>query len=315
MDDFLVGVLSNIGIVSFVALSAYVLLLCGEVSFGQQAFFAIGAYAAGLGAAMLGWPLARAPGLCLGALAGGAAAVVVGGATLRLSGFYFAMATLAFAEMVRIGFELFAWQVEVGGRPVGPKGTEGFGDVRYLFENGITPGQYLAAIYLLLALVLALLFAVERTRFGRALRQAGADPVLAELQGVSVVRVRLLAAVAAGALAGLGGGLYAHLLTYVEPGNFSIMLGVHSLAYGLIGGLGTALGPVIGVLIDIGVLESSRLFAGYRMIVFGGLVALLLIARPRGLLDERAVHWLALRTKGITDALAARRLGRALRRR
>jgi branched-chain amino acid transport system permease protein len=313
MDDFLVGVLSNIGVISFVALSAYVLLLAGEISFGQQAFFAIGAYAAGIATAMLGLPLA--PALCLGAVAGAAAAAVVAGATLRLTGFYFAMATLAFAEMVRIACELFTWQVDVGGRLVGPNGTDGFGDIRYLFENGITPLQYLAAIYLLLGLALAAFFALERTRFGRALRQAGADPVLAELQGVSVVRARLLAAAAAGALAALGGGLYAHLLTYVEPGNFSIMLGVHSLAYGLIGGLGTALGPVIGVLIDIGVLESSRLFAGYRMIVFGGLVALLLIVRPRGLLDERAVHWIASRIKGVVDALAARRLERSFRRR
>ena len=68
------------------------------------------------------------------------------------------------------------------------------------------------------------------------------------------------------------------------------MLGVHSLAYGLIGGLGTAFGPLAGVLIDIGVLESTRWFAGYRMIVFGGLVAGLLIVRPRGLLDEVVVR-------------------------
>jgi branched-chain amino acid transport system permease protein len=68
------------------------------------------------------------------------------------------------------------------------------------------------------------------------------------------------------------------------------MLGVHSLAYGLIGGLGTAFGPLLGVLIDIGVLESIRMFAGYRMIIFGGLVAVLLILRPRGLLDESVVH-------------------------
>ncbi len=313
MDDFLVGVLSNIGIVSFVALSAYVLLLAGEVSFGQQAFFAMGAYAAGMATAMLQWPLA--PALGLGAIAGAVGAAAVGGATLRLSGFHFAMATLAFAEMVRIVFELFTWQVEIGGALVGPNGTDGFGDIRYLFENGITPLQYMTGIFLLLALVLAAFFALERSRFGRALRQAGSDPLLAELQGLCVVRVRMLAATAAGALAGLGGGLYAHLLTYVEPGNFNIMLGVHSLAYGLIGGLGTALGPVVGVLIDIGVLESSRLFAGYRMIVFGGLVALLLIVRPRGLLDEGAVHWLALRFKGLLDAVAARRLERSLRRR
>src|SRR5262249_25479029 len=162
--------------------------------------------------------------------------------------------------------ELLTWQVEVDGALIGPKGIDGFGDIRYLFENEITPVQYLAAIYLLLGLVLATFLLVDRSRFGRALRQAGIDPVLAEMQGVNVVGVRLAAATAAGGLAGLGGGLYAHLLTYVEPRNFDIMLGVHSLAYGLIGGLGTALGPVLGVLIDIGLLESSRLFVGYRMI-------------------------------------------------
>jgi branched-chain amino acid transport system permease protein len=313
MDDHLIGMLSNVGIISFVGLSAYLLLLAGEVSFGQQAFFGIGAYAAGMGTAMLRWPLA--PALLLGAVAGALAAAAVGRATLRLSGLYFAMATLAFAEMMRIVFELFAWRIEMGGVSVGPNGSDGFGDIRYLFENEITPAQYLCAIYIVLGLVLAAFMALDRTRFGQALRQAGTDPVLAELLGVSVVRVRLVAATAAGALAGLGGGLYAHLLTYVEPRNFDIMLGVHSLAYGLIGGLGTALGPVLGVLIDIGLLESSRLFAGYRMIVFGGLVALLLIVRPRGLLDERAVHWMTMRARGLADALAARRLDRPLRRR
>ncbi|KAB2913988.1 MAG: branched-chain amino acid ABC transporter permease [Hyphomicrobiaceae bacterium] len=313
MDDYLVSVLSNIGIISFVALSAYVLLLAGEVSFGQQAFFALGAYAAGIATAMLRWPLALA--LCLGVLVGALAAAAVGRATLRLSGLYFAMATLAFAEMMRIGFELFTWQVDVGGSLVGPNGPDGFGDIRYLFENEITPAQYMLVVYGLLAVVLAALLVLDRSRWGRVLRQAGADPVLAELQGIRVVRVRLVAAAAAGALAGLGGGLYAHLLTYVEPRNFDIMLGVHSLAYGLIGGLGTAFGPVLGVLIDIGLLESSRLFQGYRMIAFGGLVAVLLIARPRGLLDERAVHWISSRAKGLFDALAARRLDHPFRRR
>ena len=313
MDDFLVGVLSNIAIISFVALSAYVLLLAGEVSFGQQAFFGLGAYAAGMGTAMLGWPLV--PALGLGALVGALTAAAVGGATLRLTGFYFAMATLAFAEMVRILFELLVFQVDVGGTLVGPNGPDGFGDIRYLFANEITPAQYMVAVYVLLAVVLALFAIIERSRFGRMLRQAGTDTLLAELQGISVVRVRLVAAAASGALAGLGGGLYAHLLTYVEPGNFNIMLGVHSLAYGLIGGLGTALGPVLGVLIDIGLLESVRFLAGYRMIVFGGLVAVLLIVRPRGLLDERAVHWLTSRIKERVDAVAARRLDGSLRRR
>src|SRR5262245_13302888 len=113
MDDYLIGVLCNIGIISLVALSAYVLLLAGVMSFGQQAFFAMGAYAAGMCTAMLRWPLA--PALLLGAIVGALAAAVLGRATLRLSGLYFAIATLAFAEMVRIAFELFTWQIDLGG--------------------------------------------------------------------------------------------------------------------------------------------------------------------------------------------------------
>jgi branched-chain amino acid transport system permease protein len=288
MDDYLVGVLSNIGVISFIALSAYLLLLTGEISFGQQAFFAIGAYAAGIATALWGWPLSAA--LFWGAAAGAVAAVLVGLPTLRLHGLYFAVATLAFAEMVRLIFEQFSYQVVIDGEPVGPNGTDGFRGIRYIFENDIGPLQFLALIYLLLAAALAAFMLLERSRLGVVFRMIGEDSTLAELNGVAVARVKVLAAGLAGALAGLGGGLYAHLTTYLEPRIFDVMLGVHSLAYGLIGGLGTALGPLLGVLIDIGLLESIRVFAGYRMIIFGGLVAVLLIVRPRGLLDETLVH-------------------------
>jgi len=288
VDDYLVGVLSNIGVISFIALSAYLLLLTGEISFGQQAFFAIGAYAAGIATALWGWPLSAA--LLWGAAVAATAAVLVGLPTLRLHGLYFAVATLAFAEMVRLLFEQFHYQVAIDGEPAGPNGADGFRGIRYIFENDVGPLQFLALIYALLAVVLAGFMALERSRLGVALRMIGEDSMLAELNGIAVARAKLLAAGLAGALAGLGGGLYAHLTTYVEPRIFDVMLGVHSLAYGLIGGLGTALGPLLGVLIDIGLLESIRIFAGYRMIIFGGLVALLLIVRPRGLLDETLVH-------------------------
>jgi branched-chain amino acid transport system permease protein len=270
-------------------------LLTGEISFGQQAFFAIGAYAAGIGTALWGWPLAVALGW--GALTGALAAVLVGLPTLRLHGLYFAIATLAFAEMVRILFEMWRYQVPIDGEPVGPNGADGFRGIRYIFENGIEPAQYLVIIYGLLGLALLGFLWLERSRLCVTFRMIGEDAVLAEISGIAVRRCKVLAAGLAGALAGIGGGLYAHLTTYVEPRIFDVMLGVHSLAYGLIGGLGTALGPIIGVVIDIGILESVRVFSGYRMIVFGGLVALLLILRPRGLLDEAAVHWLKKRLR------------------
>ena len=293
MDDYAIGVLTNVGLISFLALSAYLLLIAGEMSFGQQAFFGVGAYAGGMLTAMYGWPLplAALAAMVLGALA----QFLVGLPTLRLRGLYFAMATLAAAEMTRILFELVHFQRQIEGELVGPDGTQGFRGIRWVFEHGVEPIEYLAIVCALLGLALGAFLLVERSRLGATLRGVGEDAELAASLGVDVNRVKLGVAAAAGALAALGGVLYAHHNTYIEPRNFDIMLGVHSLAYALIGGLGTALGPLLGVVLDIGALEGSRVFHGYRMIVFGGLVALLLIWRPRGLLDERAVQWLRRR--------------------
>jgi branched-chain amino acid transport system permease protein len=291
MDDYLLSVLANIGMFSFLALSAYLLLLTGEISFGQQAFFAIGAYASGVATALWGLPFVLA--LVIGAVAGGAAAGIVGLLTLRTRGLYCAMATLAFAELVRLGLQQWIYVRTIGGEPVGPNGVDGFRGIRYVFEHNIAQGEFLAIIAGLLALVLAAFAIAERGRLGSLLRLVGADPLLAETQGVNVKAVKVASAAGAGAIAAVGGCLFAHLNTYIEPRNFDIMLGVHSLAYGLIGGLGTAFGPILGVLIDVGLLESVRVFQGYRMIVFGGLVALLLVFMPRGILDEVRVRWLA----------------------
>jgi branched-chain amino acid transport system permease protein len=293
MDEYAIGVLTSIGLLSFVALSAYLLLIAGELSFGQQGFFGVGAYAAGICTAMLGLPLPLA--IFVAMAAGAAAAGLVGLPTLRLRGLYFAMATLAAAEMLRILFELFHWQVEVGGDTVGPDGTQGFRGIRWVFERGVEPLGFLALVWGTLALALLAFFLIEKSKLGATVRALGEDPELAGTLGVDVLRLKLGVVAAAGALAALGGALFAHHNTYIEPRNFDIMLGVHTLAYALIGGLGTALGPLLGVALDLGLLEGTRFFQGYRMVVFGGLVALLLVWRPRGLLDERLVHRLRTR--------------------
>ena len=288
MDEYAIGVLTNIGLISFLGLSAYVVLICGELSFGQQAFFGVGAYAAGIATAMFAWPLPLAAVL---AMAGGAlAAALVAWPALRLRGLYFAMATLAAAEMFRIGFELLHWQVELAGEIVGPDGTQGFRGIRWIFERGVEPLGFLVLVWVMLAAAAASLAWMDRSRLGATLRAVGQDPELARSLGVDVERLKLAGVAASGALAALGGALFAHHNTYIEPRNFDLMLGVHSLAYPLIGGLGTVLGPLLGAALDIGVLEGSRFLQGYRMLVFGGLVAVLLIFRPRGLLDENLVH-------------------------
>ncbi len=300
MDDYVVSVLSNIGMISFLALSAYLVLLTGEISFGQQAFFAISAYLSGIATAMWGWPLWS--GLLLGALAAAAAASVIGVLTLRLRGLYFSIATLAFAEMVRLLFVIFHYQVVIDGEPVGPDGAEGFRDIRWVFENNVSPTEYMVIIYVVLFIIVALFFLLERSRLGSIFRMLGEDTLLAEMQGLNVIRFKVLASGIAGFIAGIGGAFYAHFATYLEPQIFNVMLGVHALVYGLIGGLGTAFGPLIGVGLDIGFLEAVRAIQGYRMIVFGGLVAVLLIFMPRGILDEERIHWIRLTWRRWRDA-------------
>jgi branched-chain amino acid transport system permease protein len=278
----------RIGIESFVALSAYLLLVMGRISFGQQAFFAIGAYAAGMATALFGMPLAV--GIAVGGLVAGAGGALFALPMAATRGLWFAAGTLAFGELVRVGLLGFHYQLPVGGELVGPAGADGFRGVRRLFTGGVTVPVFAMATWVILAAVIVVVAAVSRARWGEALRMIGEDEDLAAAVGIRVWRVKTAALATAAALAGVGGGLFVHYATYVEPGHVDVMLGAHGVAYGLIGGLGTPLGPPLGVALDIGVLESIRVLSGYRMIIFGGLVVVFLIARPRGLLDEATVQ-------------------------
>jgi len=291
MVQHLIGLSSDMAIMSLLALSAYLLLLVGRVSFGQQAFFGLGAYASGILSAMFHAPLLLALGF--GMMFGALCSWLLAMPTMTLSGLHYAVATLAFGEMARIVLSGWQWQVSSPDGPVGPAGIEGFRDIRWLLEHDITPAHFLGLTLAILALVLVVLMRTERTRLGVALRMTGQDDTLAATQGIDVSQVRLFAAAVAGALAALGGGLYAHRTTYIEPALFDPMLGVHAVGYALLGGLGTALGPLVGVMFDLGLLDATHLFSGWRMVVFGGLLALFLRWRPRGLLDEQLVHWLS----------------------
>lgn len=298
MGEYGLSILANMGLLSFLALSSYVLLIGGSMSFGQQAFFAIGAYAAGIATVLWAMPLGLA--LVLAAAAGAFAAGTMVAFTHRLGGVYFSVASLAAAEAIRIGLELFSLRAATPeGRMIGPNGTEGFGGIRYLYERGFSQAEFVLLIYGVLCLVLLGLLASERARFGLALRMVGEDAELAGVLGIDARKIRLAAAAASGAVAAIGGGLFAHYNTYIEPRNFEVMLGIHGLFYTLIGGFATPLGPLLGVFIDVILMEISRILQGYRMVVFGGVVAVILILRPRGILDDRLVHRLRAWTKRV----------------
>ena len=292
LNDYLLTVISNIGMISLIAISAYILLITGEISFGQQAYFGISAYSGAIATTLWGWPFWVS--LLFGSLIAGIAGGVVSAMTVRISGLYFSISTLAFSEMVRLSLLKFSYQKEIDGELLGPNGAEGFGGIRWVFDNNISVFQYTLLIYLILFLVITFLFFIERSGLGMIFRMIGQDPMLTRVHGINPVNYKVIAAALAGFIAGLGGMLYAHSFTFIEPQIFNVMLGVHSLAYGLIGGLGTVFGPLIGVALDIGLLESIRFIHGYRMSVFGGLVASMLILMPRGFLDEKRVYRLRL---------------------
>ncbi len=284
-----VGLVIQVVVLCLVALSAWLLLRVGRISLGQQAYFGIGAYGAALLTAVGQWPLPAA--LLAATLVAVVCALLVSGPLLRLPGLHYAVATLAVAELLRLG--LSGWRLQVpqaGGQRVGPDGVQGFRDIRWLFEHQVGQTEYMLWALLALGLTVVTLLLLARTRLGLAMQAVGQDELLADSQGLPVQRIRLLASALAAAVAALAGGLYAHQLTYIEPAIFDPMLGIHAVGYSMLGGLATPLGPLLGAAFDLGLLEATRLFEGWRMVLFGTLVAFFLRWRPRGLLDENLLH-------------------------
>ncbi len=284
-----IGLVIQMVVLCLVSLSAWLVLRVGRISLGQQAYFGIGAYGAALLTSVGQWPLDMA--LLAATLAGALGAALVSWPLLRLPGLHYAVATLAVAELVRLGLSGWRYQVpQANGQRVGPDGVDGFRDIRWLFDHQVGQTEYMVWALLALALVVMALLLLSRTRLGLAMQAVGHDELLADSQGLPVHRIRWLVTVFAGGVAAFAGGLYAHQLTYIEPAIFDSMLGIHAVGYSMLGGLATPLGPLLGAAFDLGLLEATRLFDGWRMVLFGTLVAVFLRWRPRGLLDEAMAH-------------------------
>jgi branched-chain amino acid transport system permease protein len=211
--DFYFGLGQTVGIHTLLGLSAYIVLLTGQVSLAQAAFFAIGAYAAGMLTVLAGWHVV--PALSVGSALGAVTACAVGIPALRVKGLMLVVATLAFGEGVRLFFFNFDYQVAKGGIQVGPLGGEGFRQIRFFPEHGWTTGGVMLFIWVLMIGVVALLWWFDRSRYGAVLRAVGEDEVAAQSVGINLTAVKVSAMTVGGAIAGLGGGLYAHYTTHI----------------------------------------------------------------------------------------------------
>jgi branched-chain amino acid transport system permease protein len=287
--EFYFGLLQIVGVHTVIGLSAYVVLQTGQVSMAQAGFFSIGAYIAAMLTVLAGWHIV--PALLVGATLAGAVACIVGFPALRVKGLILVVATLAFGEFIRLFWFNFDYQIAKGGIQVGPLGGEGFRQIRFFPENGWTTAEVALFIWVIVIMVMAALWWMDRSRAGAVLRAVGEDELAAQSVGINLTVVKVAAFTVGGFIAGIGGAIYAHYTTHIEHLNFGVMLATFAIAYPILGGLRNVFGTLVAVIFIQGILvEGLRFMGDWRNLLFGALIVLAMNIQPRGLIDERSVR-------------------------
>ena len=158
---YYLGLVQLIGIHTLLGLSAYVLMLTGQLSLGQAGFFAIGAYSAGILTVIFELPIL--PALLAGAFIAAFFAFLVGFPALRVKGLMLVVATIAFSEFVRLFFFNLSRRVARGDIEVGPDSTNDFREIRYFVANGWSAWEITAFVWIFVVLVMALLWWADRS--------------------------------------------------------------------------------------------------------------------------------------------------------
>ena len=304
----------SMALAALLALSLYIPFLAGQLSLASPGFYALGGYIAAVLATRV---LPSASGfssipsllleIALAAAAAGLLAVVVGVPALRLRGIYFALATIAFVEILRV----LSLNLEITGGAVGIFGVP---------QPFATQLGYLWVVAPLLLAAMAFMWRLERTRAGRALVALREDELAADAMGINPTYYKTLAFTMGAMLAGVVGAVSAHFLNTwnARQGTFDASVGL--LAFVLIGGSRTFVGPVVGGLVLTALPEVLRAMADVaglpgwlarflkegRLIIFGTLIALGSVFFPRGLITPELLP-------GHRNALPPRRPDRGVR--
>jgi len=254
----------------------------GQISVGHVVFFGCGAYGSLAAYTHWGWP--PIAGLPLGVAAAVLIAGVIGVPTLRLSGHYFSMATIAVAELVR----LLVTNTDALGGAQGLSGP--------VMPRSVMDLSFLSALpyyYLFLAVLvatLAITWRMERNRMGYYLRAIKGSERAARSLGAAAPTYKLLAFLLSAALTAVAGGLYATLFGFIDPeSGFGILVSVKLLIMAALGGAGTLMGPLIGAAILVPLEEISNNLLGGKgggptFVLYGAVIMLLARFLPGGLL-------------------------------
>lgn len=254
----------------------------GQFSFGHAAFFGVGAYCTSL----LQIEAGINPWVAL--VAAGVAGSLVGAATgwlvfrYKLRGSYFALVTLAFAEVFRI----MANSLDFTGAGVGLLLPMKFGLANLQFSS---KAGFYWLLLLIVSLVLLLTWRIEQSRFGARLVAVRENEEAARAIGVSPFKTKLLAIVISSFLTGIAGALYVQLFLFLDPTiAFGTFISVEALLIPIIGGIGTVFGPVVGSLGLHTISEIGRTALGdapgLNMVIYGFILIVIVLGMPTGLM-------------------------------
>ncbi len=260
----------------------------GLFNFGHVAFFGIGAYTSAL------LTLHRVPfeiGLLCALASAGFCGFFLSLPSLRLRGDYFGIATLGFGEIIRMVFQNEVWLTK------GPMGLPGIPKPILFSIRFATLPQYLFLTLVFASITFLILRVLLRSPFGRVLRAIREDEVATSALGKNVFRFRVKSFVIGSTFAGLAGALWAHYITFISPGDFTLLETILVLLIVVLGGKGTEWGPIVGAIVLIFFQESlrflrlpaewTRYLAPFQQMIFGALLTLLMIYRPDGLLRNQ----------------------------
>ncbi|MEA1964389.1 MAG: branched-chain amino acid ABC transporter permease [Candidatus Aerophobetes bacterium] len=290
--NFVIYLLSMIGIYSLLAMSLnFQVGFTGLINFGQIAFFCIGAYTSSLLVVKAGAPLIM--GFLGGMALSGLFGYIISIPTKSLKADYWAIATLAGGEVVRLIALNEDWLTE------GPFGVMSIPQpLRWLFSRDTYPLFYLLFIIACVVIVYFVLSLLTNSPFGRNLKAIRDEEELCLSLGKNTRKLKLQAMVVAGIVAGLAGALFAHYITYISPENFKPIETFLMWAMIIVGGRGNHLGAILGAVVIQLFNVSTRFIGGYvpfgpdsmaalRMVIIGVLIVLFVLHRPEGLIKER----------------------------
>jgi branched-chain amino acid transport system permease protein len=276
-NEYYLTLFNFIGIHAILVVGLNLLMgYAGQISLGHAAFFGLGAYASGILTVTYGvnpW-LAMLAGMVIS----GGAAFLIGIPALKLRGYYLAMATLGFGVIVYIVFnEALTWT----GGPSGLAGIPALALAGFRFD---TPLRLYLLIWPTVILILALSASLVDSRIGRALRALHDSESAAESLGVNTQRLKLLIFVWSALYASLAGSLFAHTMNFVAPSSFDIMFSIKLVTMVVVGGMASIWGSLLGAGVLTVLPELLVLFHDFEVVIFGGILMIVMIFLPRGLI-------------------------------